>query len=309
MPAERKPGMDNPYHDWSPLIRRPRLSWPDGAHVALCVILSLERYQWRHPPDGYKSPNQPGGAAESGRPFPDIIGYSLREYGLRVGIFRVAAMLERLGIPATVALDACIAAEYPFIVDYCRDRGWEFIAHGVAANQMITSRMNEAEERDYIRRSIEAVAQATGARPLGWLGPEYGESQRTVALLADEGVRYVCDWPNDDQPYAMKSPTGEIYSLPVTLDLDDTFTHYYKNVPVNVYARMITDTFDVLHREGGESGRLMVLNIHPWLMGQPFRSKHMERALEHISGGEGVWTATGNQIVEWHRQHHASPAK
>ena len=100
----------------------------------------------------------------------------------------------------------------------------------------------------------------------------------------------------------MKAQTGSIYSLPVALDLDDTFTHYYKNVPVDVYTKMITDTFDVLHSEGTESGRLMVLNIHPWLMGQPFRSKHLDQALKYISARKNVWKATGREIIMWSRQ-------
>lgn len=298
----RQAGMDNPYYDWSPLISRSKLTWPNDSNIALCVILTLERYQWEHLSESIKSPSQPGGAAETGRPFPDIIGFSLREYGQRIGIYRVSAMLDKYGIPATIAIDAAIASEYPFLIRHLRSKGCEFIAHGMSSNQMITSQMTESFEREYIKRSIDAIAQATGTRPVGWLGPEYGESQRTVEILAEEGIMYVCDWPNDDQPYAMKVPTGTIYSLPVALDLDDTFTHYYKNVPVNIYTKMIMDTFDVLHSEGSKSGRLMVLNIHPWLMGQPFRSKHLDRALRHISGREDVWKATGREIVEWSLQ-------
>ena len=216
MPAERKPGMDNEYYGWDPISTRHRLTWPGNARLALCVIVCVEHYQWRLPPESYKSPELPGGLCGSGRPFPDIVSYSLREYGHRVGIFRVMKFLDRYGIRATVALDASIAANYPLLIQHCKDRNWEFIAHGVAVNQMITSNMTEEEERDYIRRSMDAVTEATGARPLGWLGPEYGESARTTAILADEGIRYVCDWPNDEQLYRMNTPTGEVYSLPLT---------------------------------------------------------------------------------------------
>lgn len=304
--------MDNPYYDWSPMSKRPRLRWPNNARVALCVVVSVEHYQWKAtndfstgglpgtlPPHLYKSPDLPGGVSGVGRPFPDIISYSHREYGHRVGIFRVMKVLDKYGIKATVAIDSSIADSYPYLVQQCRQRGWEFIAHGVAVNQMITSLMNEETERDYIRQSIESVARASGSKPLGWLGPEYGESARTTATLAGEGIHYVCDWPNDDQPYPMKTRAGKIYSLPVTLDLDDTFTHWMKRVPINIYAKMITDTFDTLYREGAESGRLIVINIHPWLMGQPFRSKYLDHALGHICKQEGVWKATGSEIVDW----------
>ena len=315
MPAERNPGMDNPYYDWSPITTRPRLTWPNNARVALCVIVSVEHYPWKAtndfstgglpevlPPHSYKSPDLPGGVSGVGRPFPDIISYSQREYGNRVGIFRVMKILDKYGIRATAAIDASIADNYPCLIQQCQQRGWEFIAHGMAVNQMITTRMDEETERAYIKQSIESVARASGSRPLGWLGPEYGESTLTPSILAGEGIRYVCDWPNDDQPYPMKTQTGKIYSLPVILDLDDTFTHWMKRVPINIYAKMVTDTFDILYREGAETGRLMVINIHPWLMGQPFRSKYLDQALGHICERDGVFKATGSEIIDWYQR-------
>ena len=300
MPGMRKPGMDHDYYDWSPIVSRPALKWPDDAHVALCAVVCLEHYEWSPPADAYMPPNLPGGVRG---PFPDIASFSRREYGNRVGIFRVMEVLDRWGIKATVAMDATVAEHYPFIVQECQKRGWEFIGHGIAVNRMITSNMSEDQEREYIQASLAAVEKATGKRPVGWLGPEYGESDRTPAILAEQGVRYVCDWPNDEQPYRMKVPQGALVSLPLLLDVDDTVAHWNRKVPIARWARMVTEAFDVLYQDGAKSGRLLALNLHPWLIGQPFRIPHLDQALEYICRQEGVWKATGEEIVNWYLDH------
>ena len=138
-------------------------------------------------------------------------------------------------------------------------------------SRMITGNMSEVQERDYIGDSIEAVRRATGSAPAGWLGPEYGESARTPQLLAQHGVRYVCDWTNDEQPYPMKTSDGDIHALPIMLELDDINALWDRKVAVDRYAEMLKESFDSLYRDGANSGRLMVLNLHPWLIGQPFR--------------------------------------
>ena len=300
MPAERKPGMDNDHYDWSPITTRSPLTWPADARVALCVIVSLEHYEWSMP-EGWYQPPSPGGLGRG--TFPDLRSYSHHEYGNRVGIFRVLDILDRYGIPPTVAMDATVARNYPFLIEECRKRGAEFIGHGQTVNRMISSEMSEEEERQYIHESVEALAEATGARPLGWLGPEYGESTRTPGLLAAEGIRYVCDWPNDEQPYPMKVAEGKLFSLPVHVEVEDLFTQWNRGVSIMHYSQMTRDTFDGLYADGAETGRTLVLSLHPWLIGQPFRSKYLDLALAHISGHASVWKATGKEIIDWYEEH------
>lgn len=289
--------MDNPYYDWSPIGSRPQLSWPHEARVALCVIVSLESIEWLPPKEAVLSPS-----AVRGGPYPEIPEMhevSYHEYGNRVGIFRVMRILDKLAIRGTAAVDAGIATNYSFIVGQCQARQWEIMGHGLSLSQMITERMSESEEREYIRHSLEAVRLATGQNPKGWVGMDYGESTRTVRLLAEMGVKYVCDWPNDEQPYLMKVPVGQMVSLPVTLELDDVFTHRMRGVSIMRWARMVTETFDRLCYDGASSGRLLVLNIHPYLIGQPFRIKYLEMALQYIMNSGLAWAATGTEIVDW----------
>lgn len=300
MPAERRHGMDHEHYAWSPIVTRPALKWPNDARVALCAIVNLEHAEWQPPEGSFELPTNAGGIGPP-RPFPDYTRLSHREYGHRVGVFRVLDVLEKHGIRPTVAMDAFTAENYPFLVRHCLQRGCEIIGHGVSVSRVITSRMSEDEERAYIAGAIKTIANATGAAPLGWLGPEYGESARTPGLLAEAGVRYVCDWTNDEQPYSMTTGQGELFALPIMLELDTIFTLWERRFPVDGYAQNIKEAFDVIYRDAADSGRLLTLNLHPWLIGQPHRIGFLDSALEHITRTPGVWAATGWEIIDWYR--------
>jgi peptidoglycan/xylan/chitin deacetylase (PgdA/CDA1 family) len=293
--------MDHDLYAWSPIVRRGPLKWPDDARVAVCVIVTLEHLEWPPPPGSYQPSTLAGGLGS--RPVLDTMRVSHREYGHRVGIFRVLDVLARHGIRPTVAMDAMTAEHYGYLVRHCLARGAEIVGHGYSVSRMITSRMSEDEEREYIRTSLDALTRATGTRPTGWLGPEYGESTRTPALLAEAGIRYVCDWVNDEQPYRMTTPRGELFALPILYALDDVHALWDRRVPVDRYARMIMEAFDTLYQDGARGGRLLALHLHPWLIGQPFRIGDLNAALGAIRRRQGVWVASGSEIIDWYRQH------
>ena len=297
MPAQRTFGTDHPHHEWSPIINRPPLRWPGDVPVALCVVIPLEHMELQAPPDSFQVARLSGGS--SPREFPDYARMSHREYGHRVGIFRLLDVLDKYGIKATVAMDALTAENYPYLVNHCQERGCEIIGHGISVSRMITSNMSEDEEREYIATSLEAVTRATGAAPRGWFSPEYGESERTPQLLAAAGLSYVCDWANDEQPYPMTTGDHQFYALPLLYELDDVVAIAQKLLPVFDYGQMLVESFDVLKEDGQSTGRLMGLNLHPWLVGQPFRIRSIDQALAHIMGQDSVWPATGSEIIDW----------
>ena len=309
MPGERSYGQDHDHYDWSPIVSRPVLRWPDNARVALCAIVNLEHFDWDMPPDAPAPVSMVAGAMGSGGlgsgigPFPNIAGYSQHEYGNRVGVFRVLRVLDKYGIRPTIAMDKTVAENYPFLVSECQKRGSEFIAHGITVRQIIHAGMSEAEERAYIREAIEGLERATGVRPVGWSGPEFQESVNTPGLLAAEGISYVCDWSNDEQPYRMNTSEGDLYSLGVNLDLDEMFIHLNGRRLINEYEQIIKDEFDGLYRDGAKTGLMLVLNLHPWVIGQPWRIRYLDRALAHIDKYSGVWKATGREIVDWYKDH------
>ena len=301
MPAERRFGMDHEHYDWSPLSTRGILRWPDNARLALSVVVTLEHMEWMPPEGSFQAANLAGGSAA--RPFPDYARISHREYGHRVGIYRVLDVLERHGIRPTVAMDALTANNYPYLVRHCLDRGCEIIGHGISVSRMITGNMPEQQEREYIQESLDALREATGVAPTGWMGPEYGESERTPRLLGEAGVRYLCDWANDEQPYPLKVPVGELYALPVMLELDDVVAMAQRKVTVERYATMLRESFDQMYDDGAVNGRAMVLSLHPWLIGQPFRIGSLDEALAYMMRRQGVWAASGAEVVDWYRTH------
>jgi len=192
-----------------------------------------------------------------------------------------------------------VADHYPFLIKEGKQRDAEFIAHGITRRQIIHIGMSEDEERQYIRTSIAAVENATGKRPVGWSGPDFQETPNTPHLLAAEGIRYVCDWGNDEQPYKMMPRSGELYSLGVNQYLDDNYIHIHGRRTINEVNLLWRDWFDGLYADGATSGRLMVLHLHPWIMGQPWRIRHLDEVLGHICAHRGVWKATGGEIVDW----------
>ena len=165
------------YHENSMIVQRQPLAWPDGRGVAFAIVVSVEYYELQPPDDAFIPHNVPGGFGRA--PYPDIRAFSQREYGNRVGIFRVCEALDRRAMPATAAVDASVATRYPNLIDQFRGRSWEIAGHGFSATRVISNNMSLEEERQYISNSLAAVEKACGARPLGWHGPEYGESERT----------------------------------------------------------------------------------------------------------------------------------
>jgi peptidoglycan/xylan/chitin deacetylase (PgdA/CDA1 family) len=285
--------MDHDLYEWSPLPERPPLRWPGGAPLALCVVVSLEQVEWQ-PHDGVAPPSARGALYPSAY---DPVVLSLHEYGNRVGAFRVLDLLDRLGVRATAAVDALLAERRPALVEECAARGFAFAGHGLSASRMTTEETGEAEEREQIARCLAAIETVTGSRPGGWLGVDYGESSRTLGLLAEAGVRWVCDWPNDEQPYELSTGAGELVSIPVTLDLDDVVAMRQRALPAPEWADMVEAAAARLVRDGAASGRMLVLNLHPYVVGQPFRIRHLERALGNVLAAGSVWVATADEIA------------
>src|SRR5499433_782792 len=297
MPAKRAYGMDQEFYSWSPIVMRPILRWPEGARVALVVIVNLEHWDWEVPegtplavspmggPEGIWTGNQPS--------FPDIGGYGNHEYGIK----------------PTLALDKTVADHYPFLVKEGLKRDAEFIAHGLSRRRIIHIGMSEDEEWQYIRDSIAAVDKATGKRPVGWSGLDFQETPHTPDLLAAEGIRYVCDWGNDEQPYKMTPKTGELYSLGVNAYLDDNYIHLHGRRTINEVNRLWREWFDGLYADGATTGRVMVLHLHPWIMGQPWRIRHLDEVLGHITAHAGVWKATGSAIIDWFTAQSGKPGR
>lgn len=274
---------------YSPIIRRQRWILPDKARVALWIIPNIEFFALDE---------QVPAAAGGGGVTPDVPTWSVRDYGNRVGIFRLMRVLDRFGIRGTVALNSDLCKQHPEILDEAAKRDWELMGH----NESNTRRLNGVppdQERGIIYRTVTAIETATGQRPVGWLGSGLQETWNTVEHLADEGVRYVCDWTNDDQPYWMSLSGGRsILSVPYSQELNDKPAFERRHLTASEFQEMICRQFDVLWEEGAESGRVMAIALHPYIIGVPHRITALKNALDYICGHDGVWRATGREIAK-----------
>ena len=271
---------------YSPIISRPRLEWPNGAHVAVWIIPNIEYFSLEERPGGYG----PGKV-------PDVVMWSERDYGNRVGVFRIMETLDRYGMRGTVALNSNLCAEHPQIIEEGNKRKWEWMGH----NESNTRRLNEAapgEEVNIIRRTLDTIGKASGQRPTGWLSSGLQQTWETLDHLAAEGVVYQADWCNDDQPYVMNLDQGRsIIAMPYTQQLNDKSSIEKRFVSADGFRQMICDQFDVLYREGAKSGRVMAIALHPYLIGVPHRIGALDAALKYISKHKKVWKTTGSEIA------------
>lgn len=290
-----EPGYDHSWFAWSPLPRRPRISWPGGARVAVAVVLDLRAVEWERPGDDIPVP-PPGGRGVA--PGPDFPRMSHREFGHRVGVFRLLRILRELDIAPAVAIDVLTAEHYGSLLGHLRSVTSEFIAGGLSASRPITSAMTADEEAHYIRETLDRLEKALQVRPSGWLSPEHSESARTPGLLAEAGLGYVADWCNDDQPYPMSGAGPDLWAFPLSWELSDLAAMYHRQVLPAVYGAGVREAFDVLCAEGE---RVLGLHLHPWLTGQAFRASSVEEALGHIRRDGRAWIASPREIVDWVR--------
>ena len=283
--------MPNPRADFSPIFDRKPLRLPDNAQVATWVIINVEEWDINEPMARTILPTPQGRSV-----IPDIPNFAWYDYGLRVGFWRLKEVLDRHRIRATVSLNASVCLSYPRLVEECLKSGWEIMGHGFI-QRVINA---EPDERDVIRRTIDTIREFTGSAPRGWMGPGLAETFETPDILAEEGIEYVCDWCNDDQPYPMKVRSGRLVSIPYTLELNDItiFAVQHHSSP-ELYQRA-RDQFDTLYREGADSARVMAISTHPYITGVPHRIKYFDMALNYIRRFKGVEFMTGSEILDWY---------
>lgn len=285
-------GMDNPYYEYSGLANRPTFNWPNAQRIAVIVLLHLE--YWRDDPSP-ESKRDLRFSGEYGSFWPDFRTWSQREYGNRVGLARVLDILDRYNLKITVPLNSACVGRHDALINELRQRDVEFVGHGGYANQIISSAMSESDEKALIGDSVLQLERSVGYRPRGWAGQDYGESARTPFLLAEAGFEYLLDWPNDDQPYLMRTSPG-LVSIPRQPEWDDVELLWLRRIGMHRYPEIIADAFDALYAEGG---RVFVLSLHPWLIGMAHRIKYLDIALKHITRRTGVWSASAGEVARF----------
>ena len=283
-------------YDYWPYNDRPKIQWPEGKKLAFWIAPNIEFYEFQPP----VNPSRPGWP----RPSPDVVGYSQRDWGNRVGHWRLMDLLDKYGLRGSVSLNVAMCDHCPEIIEACNQRGWEFFSHGIY-NTRFSYGMSDEQERAVLEDSIKTVEAATGQRIRGYLAPALTHTERTFDLIAEYDFWYSCDLFQDDQPQPLKTKTGKLISLPYSLEVNDVITYGSLAMPPDRYADILKKHFDQLLLEGEDSGTVMCIPLHAYLVSQPHRIGPFEEALRHItSHKDDVWFATGAEIADHFRTHY-----
>jgi allantoinase len=276
--------------DYSPITERPALDWPGGARVAVYVGLNVEHFLIDRP-----STSIWPGTADL---VPDALNYGWRDYGSRVGIWRMTESLDRHGVRASVLLNSMAASQYPQIVKAGVERNWAWLAHG-KTNSILHAGMTLDEERRLLADITNTITAATGQRPAGWMGPGLTETFSTPGLLAELGYGYVLDWTNDDQPYRLNTPG--MLSVPYSVELNDLMLSA-RGITGPEFVQIVKDQYEQLRADAIRGGRVMALALHPFVTGQAFRAKYFDQALEFLARQPDIWLTTSDEIAEHYRR-------
>ncbi|MEO8524362.1 MAG: polysaccharide deacetylase family protein [Caldimonas sp.] len=280
---------DHGRFDYSPIVGRARYDWPGGARLAAYIGFNLEHFAFGEGLGARLAPAAPG---------VDVLNHSWREYGNRVGAWRCLVLFEDLDLPVGAIVNTALADHAPELIGACVARKDELIAHGRsnAEAQGDWPRLAEREMLVACRERLAAIA--AGAPPQGWLSPWISESHDTPELLVETGYRYTLNWSHDDQPTRMTTAAGPLWSVPYPQELNDIPAIVARQMTGSDFADMIVDQFDEMLLQSREQPLVMGIALHPYLVGQPHRLKHLRRALQHVAASPSVWWSTPGRICD-----------
>ena len=271
--------------------QRPQLALPGDARLGVHLIVNVEDWAYDQ-----KLPRTLLTAPGGFEPTPDVPNFAWYAYGMRVGIWRILELLDRLEIRATLSLNASVCDAYPAIVKATQDAGWEVMAHGFFQKALPAT----GDERKTVRDALARIEAFTGTRPRGWLGPGLVESFETADILASEGLVYCCDWgPADDLPYPLDVASGSLLAVPYPVEMNDIVIFGLERRPDDAMLERGKRHFDRLYRESASGPAIMALALHPWISGVPHRIDYLEELLAYIAGRGGVRFMTGGEIAGW----------
>lgn len=296
-------------YPYSAITQRGPLKWPNEAKVALMVSLNLEHW------DMVKDTDQPyyaGGPAILPNTLPgnvpDFPNFTWREYGQRVGIWRLFEVFDEAGVPAGCTINAKTALERRAIVDAANERGWEIVAHNYEQGELLSDYAHDADkEREVILRTLKVYEDVIGRPAKGWLSSSLRGTVNTCGVLAEQGLIFYCDIMNDDQPYLVETDHGNIVSTPYSNEINDFTMLTRMGFSTDQFLAAIKEELTVIlsDAESSGSGRMMNLGLHPHVSGRAYRIRAVREFLEYAKSLDGVWFATREEIAEWYLQNNA----
>lgn len=289
----RGPGPDHDRYEHRYLRNIKPFKWSGGKRLLIWVAIHCEHF----PMDMPAKPFKPLGGMD--RFYPSVWDYTTRDYGQRVGIYRLIDVLDRHNVQPTVAMNSAIASRYPYLIEQIINRNWEITASGVDMGKLHHGELPIEKEREYVEEAFDTLRRLSGQPVTGWHSPGHSQSLNTPELVAAAGADYIADWINDELPYPFATKGGTLTQMPLSYDMSDRKIIFLHNQSAEEYRKQISDAFKFLHQESDEyGGRILSLSLSPWVIGQPSRIRVLDDLLGEFLAHEGVGTATGHEILE-----------
>ncbi|MGZ5925299.1 MAG: polysaccharide deacetylase [Rhizomicrobium sp.] len=295
-------------YDYIPLPQRKPLRWPNGARVALILTFNLETWDLTKDTD---KPYYAGGPSILPDTLPgntpDFPNFTWREYGQRVGIWRLFELFDEMGVRASCTTNAVTFERRKAMTDAVLERGWELLAHNWEQGELLTNFAQAPDkERDIVLRSLAQFEKFTGRRAKGWLSSSLRGTLQTASILAEHGCTFYCDIMNDDQPYLIRTPKGPIVSTPYSNEINDFTFITRKNYTTDQFRDALIEELDVLYAEGAKTGRIMNVGLHPHVSGRAHRVRALREFIAHAKSLPGVWWPTREELADWYLANHES---
>ena len=274
-------------YDYSPIGRRADYSWPGGKRLAVHFCLNVEHFAFGEGlGNDYAVPH----------PQPNTRSYAWRDYGNRVGAWRLLELADAFAIPYGLLMNSALYDYCPEMIAAFRARGDEIVSHG-RTNSERQSDMSPDAERACIEEATQAMTRHEGKPPRGWLAPYISQTHDSLDLLREAGYRYMMDWPLDDQPVWFRTRRGPILSVPYAHELNDSLENVSRRTPSSLYCQNLIDQFDELLDESARRPLVMSVVLHSFILGQPYRLRQFRRVIEHIvAHRDAIWLARPGEI-------------
>ena len=296
-------------YDFVPMPHRKALKWPYGKRMALILTTNLEYWEPTKDTDRVIYPGGPGivGGTLSGNVY-DNPNWTWREYGHRVGVWRLFDLFEEAGVPTSCTINALMGIERREVVDHAIKKGYEIVAHNYEQTELLTDfQDDEDKEREVIRATLDVYRKVVGRDAKGWLSSSLRSTPNTIDLIAEEGLTFFCDLLNDDQPYLVKTRSGrDVVSVPYTSEVNDFTVFLRQGKDVDGAFNVFKEQFDWLYKESHTSGRHMNIGLHPHVIGQPFRIRSLQKFLKYVTQFDDIWFPTREELADWYLENHES---
>jgi allantoinase len=283
-----------PHHgryDYSGIPHRKDYSWPEGKRLAVYIGVNIEHFAYG---------KGLGHTVTRELPPPDPRTFSWRDYGNRVGVWRILDLLDELSLPACHLVNTAIFQYCPEVMKPILARGDEIVGHG-RTNAERQGELFEEDEARLLTYVREQITEHCGSPPRGWMGPWMSQSAVTPDLLKEVGYDFLMDWPCDDQPIWLRTRSGPLMSVPYPLEINDSPQILVRHHTAVEFEQMIIDQFEEMLAQSQRQPLVCGISLHTMVVGQPYRLRALRRALKHVTdhaAPDRVWFTRPSAIYD-----------